>query len=34
MTYWFAIAVVSAYVEVGRNCHGFYRGFVEDLVGI
>jgi hypothetical protein len=27
-------AIASARVEVGRDCHGFYRGFAKDSVGI
>jgi hypothetical protein len=34
MTCWIATAVASAWVEVGRNCHGFYSGTAEDSVGI
>jgi hypothetical protein len=34
MTYWIIAAVVSARVEVGRDCHGFYHGFAKNLVGL
>jgi hypothetical protein len=34
MTCWVVAAIASARVEVGRDCHGFYRGFVENSVGI
>jgi hypothetical protein len=34
MTYWIAAAVACAWVEVGRNCHGFYHGIAKDSVGI
>jgi hypothetical protein len=30
MTYWITAAVASARVEVGRDCHGFYRGFATE----
>jgi hypothetical protein len=34
MTCWIAAMVASAWVAVGRVCHGFYRGFAEDSDGI
>jgi hypothetical protein len=34
MTYWIITAVVSARMEVGRDCHGFYRGFAKNSVGL
>jgi hypothetical protein len=34
MTYWITATVVSARVEVGRDYHGFYRGFVKNSVGL
>jgi hypothetical protein len=34
MTCWIAAAIASASVEVGRNCHGFYRGLAKDSVEI
>jgi hypothetical protein len=34
MTYWITAAVASARVEVGRDWHGFYRGFAENSVGL
>jgi hypothetical protein len=34
MTYWIAAAIEGASVEVGRDRHGFYRGFAKDSVGI
>jgi hypothetical protein len=34
MTCWVVAAIASARVEVGRDCHGFYHGFVENSVGI
>jgi hypothetical protein len=29
MTCWITVAVVSAQVEVGRDCHEFYCGFAK-----
>jgi hypothetical protein len=34
MTCWIAATVASARVEVGRNCHGFYRRVAKNSVGI
>jgi hypothetical protein len=34
MTYWIAAAIASAFVKVGRDCHGFYRRFAENSIGI
>jgi ribosomal protein L31 len=34
MTYWITTAVASARVDVGRDCHGFYRGFTKKSVGL
>jgi hypothetical protein len=34
MTRWIAVAVTSACMEVGRNCHRFHRRIAEDLVRI
>jgi transposase InsO family protein len=34
MTCWIAATVARASVELGRDCHGFYRGIVENSVGI
>jgi hypothetical protein len=34
MACWIVVAFASARVEVGRDCHGFYRGFAKNLVGI
>jgi hypothetical protein len=34
MTCWITAAVVSARVEVGRDCHGFYHGFAKKSVGL
>jgi hypothetical protein len=34
MTCWIATAVPSAWMEVGRNCHGFYCGITKNLVRI
>jgi hypothetical protein len=34
MTSWIVVAIASARMEVGRDCHGFYRGFAENTVGI
>jgi hypothetical protein len=34
MTYWITAAVASAQVEVGRDCHGLYRGFAKNTVGL
>jgi hypothetical protein len=33
-TCWISIALASARVEVGRDCHGFYHGFTENSVRI
>jgi hypothetical protein len=32
MTYWITAAVASARVEVGRDCHGLYRGLDKNSV--
>jgi hypothetical protein len=34
MTCWITSDVASARVEVGRDCHGFYRGFAKNSVGL
>jgi hypothetical protein len=34
MSCWIAAAFASARVEVGRDCHEFYRGFAKNFVGI
>jgi hypothetical protein len=34
MTCWIATAFASARVEVGRDCHRFYRGFTKNSVEI
>jgi hypothetical protein len=34
MTCWIAANIASARVEVGRDCHGFYHGAAENLVGL
>jgi hypothetical protein len=34
MTYWIATVITSDIVEVGRDCHVFYHGIAEDLIGI
>jgi hypothetical protein len=34
MTCWITTAIASAVVEVGRDCHGFYHGFVKNSVGL
>jgi hypothetical protein len=34
MTCWIDLAVASACVKVGRNCHGFYRRIAEDSIRI
>jgi hypothetical protein len=34
MACWIAAAIASARVQVGRDCHGFYRGFAKNSVGI
>jgi hypothetical protein len=34
MTYWIVAAITTASVEVGRDCHRFYCGIAENLVGI
>jgi hypothetical protein len=34
MTCWIATAVPGAWMEVGRNCHGFYCGITKNLVRI
>jgi hypothetical protein len=34
MTYWITAVVASARVEVGRYCHGLYRGFAKNSVGL
>jgi hypothetical protein len=34
MTCWIVAAFASARVKVGRDCHGFYRGFAKNSVGI
>jgi hypothetical protein len=34
MTCWITAAIASARVEVGRDCHGFYRGFAKNSVGL
>jgi hypothetical protein len=33
MICWIAATIASAEVEVRRDCHGFYCGFAENLVG-
>jgi hypothetical protein len=32
MTCWITATVASGRVEVGRDCHGFYRGFAKNSV--
>jgi hypothetical protein len=34
MTYWITAGVASAQVKVGGDCHGFYRGFAKNSVGL
>jgi hypothetical protein len=34
MTCWVTVAVASARVEVGRDCHGLYCGFAKNSVGL
>jgi transposase InsO family protein len=34
MTCWITAAVASARVEVGRDCHKFYRGFAKNFIPI
>jgi hypothetical protein len=34
MNCWITAAVASARVEVGRDCHGLYRGFPKNSVGL
>jgi hypothetical protein len=34
MTYWITAAIVSARVEVGRDCRGLFRGFAKNSVGL
>jgi hypothetical protein len=34
MTYWIDAVITSARVEVGRDCHRFYRGVAENSVRI
>jgi hypothetical protein len=34
MTYWITAAIATARVEVGRDCHRFYRGFAKNSVGL
>jgi hypothetical protein len=34
MTCWITVAIASARVEVGRDCHGFHSGFAKNSVGL
>jgi hypothetical protein len=34
MTCWITVAVARARVEVGIDCHRFYRGFAKNSVGL
>jgi hypothetical protein len=34
MTCGITAAVASARVEVGRDCHGLYRGFAKNSIGL
>jgi hypothetical protein len=33
-TCWITAAFASARVKMGRDCHGIYRGFAENSVGL
>jgi hypothetical protein len=34
MTCWITVVIASARVEMGRDCHGLYRGFAKNSVGL